>query len=689
MVCYKKLIAAAVSLLLCGVSALPAAPVLAEEESAVAQEILSSEGFSYVLDSSGNAIIIGMDAKDGTVDIPSSLDGHTVTELDADAFSDTDASVVEIPASIQYISTENPFTRCESLTAVNVDGANEDYCSVDGVLYSKDKTSLLCCPPNTEGSSFAVPEGVTAIGVAAFYNCKFTKITLPGSLTEIKRHAFSTCEELTAADLSSTKVETIGDMAFAQCSALSDVKLPESLTVIGSGAFALCGSLTEIELPDGLTQIGQSAFMATGLSRIVIPSSVEEIGYCAFGYDEEENMDESFLIVGDSGSAAEIYATDTDEDYGIANNFQFITTEAQNAIDEHAAADTKIVDDIEYAEENGEAVIYFCYSSDTSVTVPAQIDGLKVTKIKDYAFYSCPAEVLTLPDSVETIGAFAFPPTVKELNLPGSLKELAGEEPFISCTELTAINVGQGDGEFSSLDGVLYNKDKTKLIAYPIAKPDESFTAPAGLKEIGFSAFCNNLHLKRADLTGVETIATYAFDGCAALNYVKLSKSLKTVSNDAFYGCPNLKSVRLYKEIETIGDYAFGYLYDPSSIQQTDEEQLYDMLGLDDGSEEKDASVVNEGFKIYADKGSLGYAYAKACGIETVTGTVLIGEKNVSIGFLCTIGGIILAIILGIIGFFTGKKLKAKKEEKKRAEARAKAAQKLREKKAEQEKEEQ
>ena len=691
MVCYKKIIAAAMSLLLCGAAALPAQIAVAEESqvSEQQQEILSADGFSYVLDSSGNAIIIGMDAKDGTVDIPASLGGAPVTEIDARAFSETDASVVNIPASIQYISTENPFSRCESLTAINVDPANKDYCSVDGVLYSKDKTALLCCPPTVEGSSFAVPEGVTTIGVAAFFSCGFSEVSLPKSLTEVKRHAFAECEKLAKIDMSGTAVSAIGDLAFSGCTVLSEVKFPDTLGSIGSGAFAVCPALTEVELPQYLKSIGQSAFMGTGLSRIIIPSSVEEIGYCAFGYDEEENMDETFLIVGEAGSAAQTYATDTDEDYDIANNFQFITTEAQAAIDEHAAANTKTVDDIEYAEENGSAVIYFCYSDQTSVTVPAQIDGLTVTKVKDYAFYSCQAETIVLPDTVETIGQLVFPPTVKELTLPGNLKEIAGDEPFINCTALTAINVGEGSGEFSSENGVLYNKDKSKLIAYPIAKEDESFTAPASLKEIGFSAFCNNLHLKKADLTGVERIATYAFDGCAALSSVKLSKSLKVVGNDAFYGCPNLKSIRLYKELETIGDYAFGYLYDPSSVEQTDEEKLYDMLGMDDGGQEKDASVVNSGFKIYADKGTVGYAYAQASGIETVTGTILIGEKNVSVGFLCTIGGMILALILAVIGVFTGKKLKAKKEEKRRAEAKAKAAERLREKRAEAEKEEQ
>ena len=77
MVCYKKIIAAAMSLPLCGAAALPAQIAVAEESqvSEQQQEILSADGFSYVLDSSGNAIIIGMDAKDGTVDIPASLGG--------------------------------------------------------------------------------------------------------------------------------------------------------------------------------------------------------------------------------------------------------------------------------------------------------------------------------------------------------------------------------------------------------------------------------------------------------------------------------------------------------------------------------------------------------------------------------------------------------------------------------------
>ena len=330
-------------------------------------------------------------------------------------------------------------------------------------------------------------------------------------------------------------------------------------------------------------------------------------------------------------------------------------------------------------------MLIFCYSTEENVSVPAQLGGLPLTEIMGYAFYNCTAATLTIPDGVETIGEYAFPTSLKSLTLPGSLKELAGTEPFIACSELAEINVTDGSGEYSSENGVLYNKDKSKLLAYPLAKADESFTAPASLKEVGFSAFCNNLHLKEADLTGVETIATYAFDGCAALNKVVLGKSLKSVGNDSFYGCPNLKSVRLYDTIETIGDYAFGYFYDPSVLEEQEQPSIEDYLGGEQEEEEKDASVVVDGFKIYAPKNSLGYKYAKACGIEVVTGTIPIGGKNVSLGFLYTIGGIVLALILAVAGVFTGKKIKASKEEKKRAQAKAQAAERLRKKAEEKE----
>lgn len=692
MVDYKKLCAALLSMALCFSAAAPVSSAFAEESGAVQDnaeaQVVESGNLSYYPLGDGKAVLVSIKSEGDTLDIPDKADDVAITEIDANALDGVGASVINIPAGIEYISAENPFTRCENLTAVNVDGGNAEYCSVDGVLYNKDKTALLCCPAGVKGDSFTIPDSVTSVGVAALYDTQFRSISVPAGVTEIKRHAFSYCAELASIDLSGTAVEYIGDMAFASCEKLSDVKLPDTLTELGSGAFALCGKLTDITLPEKLQAVGQSAFQGTGLSRIVVPASVEGIGYCAFGYDKDENPIEDFVIVGENGSAAQKYATDKDEEYGIENNFQFVSSEAQAAIDEYEALDTKMEGDFEYAEIDGSAALIFCYSSDNEIVVPAELGGLKLTAIRDTAFYGCPAQKIVIPDGVETIGAMVFPASVAELTLPGSLKEIKDKEPFIACTSLTSVTVTEGDGGFSSQDGVLYNKDKSKLVAYPIAKADESFKAPSSLKEVGYSAFCNNLHLKKADLTGVESIATYAFDGCAALENVIFSKTLKTVGNDAFYGCPNLKSVRLYDSIEVIGDYAFGYIYDASSLEENEtQDALEAYLGAEQ-EEKKDGSVLLDGFRIYAPKGSLGYKYAQACGIETVTDTVRIGEKNVSIPFLCTVGGILLAVLLAAAGVLTGKKIKARKEEKKKAEARAKAAEKLRRKKEEQKEEE-
>ena len=307
MVDYKKLCAALLSMALCFSAAAPVSSAFAEESGSVQgnaeAQVVESGNLSYYPLGDGKAVLVSIKSEGDTLDIPEKADDVAITEIDAKALDGVGASVINIPAGIEYISAENPFTRCENLTAVNVDGGNAEYCSVDGVLYNKDKTALLCCPAGLKGDSFTIPDSVTSVGVAALYDTQFRSISVPAGVTEIKRHAFSYCAELASIDLSGTAVEYIGDMAFASCDKLSDVKLPDTLTELGSGAFALCGKLTDITLPENLQAVGQSAFQGTGLSRIVVPASVEEIGYCAFGYDKDENPIEDFVIVGENGSA--------------------------------------------------------------------------------------------------------------------------------------------------------------------------------------------------------------------------------------------------------------------------------------------------------------------------------------------------------------------------------------------------
>lgn len=621
-------------------------------------ETLSKDGFTYTIDDNGFAHITGRTAHDKETVIPETIGGAKVTEIDSKAFVDGKAEKIHIPSTIEYISAENPFAPCLNLKEITIDEHNKNYCTVDGVLFTKDMKKLVCYPPKKDGSSYTIPDGVEQLGIASVAETSLTEIKIPDSVKEIGRHTFSFNEKLKKIDLSGTSVELIDTMAFINCTSLSEILFPESLTEIGLAAFFGCESLAEITLPSQLIVIGQSSFAGTAMMSVRVPDTVTYIGYCAFGYDAEENPIKDFTIIGTAGSAAHTYATDTDDEYNIANDFEFITTDAVDAEEEYLAMNPITSSDGEYEYsilDDGTCSLLFCVSIDDTITVPAKIDGYTVTEIYKGAFIANNATAIILPETVKIIEEAVFSEYVESITIPASCTEIQETEPFLNCMSLREINViGEGDGAYSSEDGILYNKDKSTLILYPVQKSDKKFTAPSSVKELSMSAFCYNEFIEDVDLSGVEKIGSYAFEGCPSLKNVKLSENLNFVGTNAFMGCTSLPSIRVYDKVETIGDYAFGYAYDAELAQsiangETDSTEPYSVI---------------DGFKMYVNEDTLVYQYAQFCGIETVTDTTAIGAKNVDNKFLYVIAGIAGAIVLAIIGIFTGKSIRKKKGKK-------------------------
>lgn len=712
MLFHKKTAAFLLSLLICASAPLYAAfadnetetAVTAEDTTEAQEEIKISGDFSYSLTTDNTARIEGCTSIEKNLVIPDTLDGFTVAELGPTAFGEKDDlpyETITIPASIDYISSANPFSVCNRLKEIKVDSANEDYIVENGVLYTKDKTQLICYPQMKTGTSFTVPEGVKIIGSAALYNLPLTEIKLPSTLEGINQFAVSYCDDLTSVDLSSTSLASIGDYGFAYCSSLSDVKLPDTLMEISGGAFAGCTSLTDITFPDNLEHIGQHAFTNTGLTKVYIPSSVSSIEYSAFGYSinnaGEEVMDSSFIIVGEIGSAAYTYATDSDTDYEYQNDFQFRTPEQDEEMKYMDNLTMQSFGDFQYAEIEGGVAIIYCSSVDPVITVPSEIDGIKVTEIYPAAFSENKAEEIifsegittirkmafmnctnlkniTLPQSVTLIedntfdgceslesadlggavtigsGVFNYCTKLKELKLSGNCTSIGveDEDPFMYLSSLEKISVSDGDGAYSSKNGILYNKDKSVLVHYPKGITSKEYTVPDGVKTIGNDAFSGNYHLEEVDLSNVENIGISAFENCKKLSSVKLSKNLKKVGDGAFYDCVNLKKVRLRSSDTEIGIFAFGYFYD-------------DTITNEDGTTGGNGLV--EGFKLYTNKAKddTGVEYAEKNNIEAVTDTVEIFGKNVRKTILWISGGGIAFLIAALIGSIAVKKSKARK----------------------------
>lgn len=159
---------------------------------------------------------------------------------------------------------------------------------------------------NIQGDYFVIPDGTTKIRNNAFQDACFSPITIPSSVTAIGDYAFagnkcleeivipstvqtigsyvfSKCYNLTAATFENSEITTIGTRMFEDCSALTEVKLPEALTALPDGTFANCFSLTAVTIPSGVTSLGVFSFTSCwSLNTITIPSTVTNINELCF-----------------------------------------------------------------------------------------------------------------------------------------------------------------------------------------------------------------------------------------------------------------------------------------------------------------------------------------------------------------------------------------------------------------------
>lgn len=225
----------------------------------------------------------------------------------------------------------------------------------------------------------------------------------------------------------------------------------------------------------------------------------------------------------------------------------------------------------------------------TSVDVPAS-----VTTIATFAFNDCPKleqvtlhegvktiesnaflavvsmKSITIPQTVTEIGGWAFKNCVSltEFNVPANVASI-GNNAFQGCVNMANINVAADNAAYSSIDGVLFNKDKTVIIAYPGGRTATSYTIPDGVKEIGFAAFnqhsitvagseVEDTFLATVNIPETVTIlGNSAFEGLVSMKEIAIPKGVTKVGNATFRGCRSLESVDIPDAVTLIDSYAF------------------------------------------------------------------------------------------------------------------------------------
>lgn len=319
-------------------------------------------------------------------------------------------------------------------------------------------------------------------------------------------------------------ITAVGKAAFAGCTALESVSIPSTVTQIGDGAFYQCKGLVRLTIPAQVRSIGQEAFRdCSGLSGITILNPD-----CVFTADADI-LPSGTTVRGYSGSTAEAYAR------ACGLPFEALESATDNAVQYSGTCGDGVqwqIDSMNTLTISGKGAVTETPWLEHASVIRQALVSEGVTGLPDEAFYGCDALVsVKLPDSLERIGTAAFwmCTALGAVTIPAGVTEI-GYEVFYKCDSLPEFRVAEENTAFTAVDGILYSKDMSTLIAYPKQKKDTSFAVPEGVGTIQPAAFSENPYLTSVTLPDTaQEIQTLAFYNCLALTEITASEE-----NDSF-----------------------------------------------------------------------------------------------------------------------------------------------------------
>ena len=383
---------------------------------------------------------------------------------------------------------------------------------------NESASGALTIPSTIDGKE------VTSIGQSAFEQCKkLTNITIPNSVTSIGNFAFYVCSSLTSITIPNS-VTSIGDYAFYACSSLTSINVSDNNKNYRSVDGVLFNKDkteliqyprkkegTSYKIPNSVTNIEYCAFMECSLTSITIPEGVTSIGYEIF--------------------------------YGCSSLTSITIPDSVTSI--------------------GNKAFYDC-SSLTNITIPNS-----VTSIEERAFENCSSLTnMTIPEGVKSIGNGAFNncSSLTSITISESVKSI-GNGAFNYCSSLISINVSDNNKNYTSIDGVLFNKDKTEIIRYPSVKEGTSYDIPNSVTSIWDNCFEDCSGLTSITIPEkVTSIGAHAFEDCSKLTSITIPEGVTSIGYETFYGCSSLTSITIPEGVTNIGDWAFWWCSSLTSI---------------------------------------------------------------------------------------------------------------------------
>ena len=338
------------------------------------------------------------------------------------------------------------------------------------LIYSTNDDVITITGYSGAGGAIAIPSVINSLPVGciagnAFFNCaSLTGITFPNTLTNL------------------------GDLAFADCTALTGVVLPN--LVLGNDVFSNCVALTNVVFAVSVTNIsGAEFFGCAALASVIVPTNVATIGDSAF--QNCYNLDAVYFQ--GNAPAADLTVFSGDD---LETNFYFPRNSGWS---QTFAGRPALPILFACATNNGAITIKTYLGIEGEATVPGFLNGLPVAAVANFAF-----------DSWEPL---------TNVVVGSNVTSIAGQA-FVGCTNLLEINVDPDNSAYSSVDGVLFDKNQDAILYYPGGRPG-SYTLPQG----------------------VTTISTYAFQESYGLSSLIVPASVTNIGTVAFNLDPELTAI--------------------------------------------------------------------------------------------------------------------------------------------------
>ena len=563
--------------------------------------------YTYTILTDDTVKITKYKGTDESIVIPSEIDGKKVTVIGSSAFYGFKSlKNIEIPDGITSIENY-AFCQCWSITSLSVPesvtsigtGAFRFCGDLKEIKLPSNLTvlsdSLFGADANLEYITFGdaektdtviIPETVQKMGNYVFMNCeKIKNIKLPSNLKSIGKTCFQGCISLTGLFIPQS-VESIGGGIFADCDALQSVEIEdennkfifkdgilydvkngilvsavnslisekvivdECTKTIDYYAFADCDNLYEIEIPQGVVNIGEKAFARLdNLKNIDIPDSVTNITTLAF------YRCNGLVSVQVPGSVTAI----KNGTFRECNNLKkVILNEGITGIEQYAFYDCELLEEISIpgtVTTVGNSAFYRCKNL-KSIEIP---EG--VTKIDGSAFIFCSSlEQIKLPQSLVSIGSGAFDNCTSLISVELPDNAIISSDTFKECKNLSDIVISDTNNNYIVKNGILYNKNMTRILCYPAGIKDTEFFVPDTVKTIGDFAFYGTKALESINIPdSITNIGTDAFGECSGLKEVVIPDSVTSMGEAVFYKCTSLEKVKLSVNITSPNPAVFQY----------------------------------------------------------------------------------------------------------------------------------